>query len=108
MKPKTTKAKARIAELERKLAEALAGQAHVYHFADHALDRATTKHLAGSGIVITMTVLGGRELFSPVLIRDGLSPELVEALREDMRHSYDLAVTYKPKLKPQPGPKPAM
>lgn len=87
----------RITELERQLAEALAGQAHVYHFASSALDKATTKHLGASGVVITATVLGGRKLFEPVLIRDGLSDELIAALRADFKRSYDLAVMFKPK-----------
>jgi hypothetical protein len=96
MKTKEKQA-ARIAELERKLKEALAGQAHVYQFAEQGLARASTDHLVGSGIVITATVLGGRELFAPVLIRDGFSPELIAALKADFKRSYDLAVMYKPK-----------
>lgn len=86
-----------IAKLQRELLEALAGQVHVYHFADAALDKATTKHLMGSGVVVTMTVLGGRELFKPVMIRDGLSDDLVAALRKDLVRSYELATMYKPK-----------
>lgn len=96
MKTKEKQA-ARIAELERKLKEALAGQAHVYQFAEQGLAKASTQHLVGSGIVITATVLGGRELFAPVLIRDGFSPELITALKADFKRSYDLAVMYQPK-----------
>jgi len=86
----------KILVLERQLREAKAGSAYVYHFADKALDKASTKSLALSGVVVTMTVLGGRELFSPVLIRDGLSDELIAALRADLARSYELAVMYKP------------
>lgn len=96
MKTKEKQA-ARIAELERKLKEALAAQSHVYHFAGSALAKASTDHLTGSGIIITATVLGGRTLFEPVLIRDGFSPELIAALLADFKRSYDLAVMYKPK-----------
>lgn len=96
MKTKEKQA-ARIAELERELKEALAGQAHVYQFAEQGLARASTDHLVGSGIVITATVLGGRVLFDPILIRDGFSPELIAALKADFKRSYDLAVMYKPK-----------
>jgi hypothetical protein len=96
VKTKQTKAQ-KIADLERKLKEALAGQSHVYHFAHEALDKASDKHLTGSGVVITMTVLGRRELFAPVLIRDGLSAELIAALRVDFRRSYELAILYKPR-----------
>ncbi len=84
------------AELERKLQEALAGQAHVYYFADKALDKASPKHLIGSGVVLTLSVLGGRELFSPVLLRDGLSEPLIQALRADLAASYVLATRFKP------------
>lgn len=72
MKTKQTKAQ-RIIELERKLCEAQASSAHVYHFASGSIDKASTAHLLGSGVIMTLTVLGGREIFSPVLIRDGLS-----------------------------------
>lgn len=93
---KQTKA-ARLAELERKLEEALAGQAHVYHFADGAIDKASTDHLMGSGVMLTLTVLGGREIFKPVLIRGGLSKETIAALKADFRRSYADATTFKPK-----------
>lgn len=95
-KPKQTK-QARIAELERKLAEAMAGQAHVYHFASATMDKASTNHLMASGVILTLTVLGGRQVFEPVLIRDGLSPETIAAIKADMLRSYDLAVMHKPK-----------
>lgn len=96
MKPKQTKAK-RIEELERKLKEAEAGQVHVYHFADSGLNKADTKSLAASGVVITLTVLGGRELIPPTMLRDGLSDELIAALRADFVRSYKLATLFKPK-----------
>lgn len=96
MKPKQTKAQ-RIAELERKLGEAVAGQAHVYPFASQTIDKASTDHLMGSGVVITLTVLGGREIFSPVLIRGGLSKETIQALKADFVRSYEEAVAFKPK-----------
>lgn len=90
---------AQVATLERKLAEALAGQAHVYHFADAAIEKAGTKHLMASGVVLTLTVLGGRQIFNPVLIRNGLSDETIEALRGDFRRSYEDATAFKPKSK---------
>ena len=92
MKIKQTKA-----QLKRQLDEALATQTHVYHFADAGLDKAGTKHLMGSGVVLTLTVLGGRELIPPTLIRDGLSDDLVAALRAEFVRSYDLATLFKPK-----------
>lgn len=96
MKTKQTKAE-RIAELERKLREAEASQSYVYHFADATVDKASTKHLMASGVIITLTVLGGREIFEPVLIRDGLSQETITALKADFVRSYELASLFKPK-----------
>lgn len=87
----------RVAELERKLREAQAGQAHVYHFASEAIDKASSDRLTGSGVIITLTVLGGREVFSPVLIRGGLSAETIKALKSDFLRSYMDAVEFKPK-----------
>lgn len=84
-------------ELERKLGEALAGQAHVYHFASTEINKASTKHLSASGVILTLTVLGGRKVFKPILIRDGLSNETIAALKKDMIRSYDLATLFKPK-----------
>lgn len=96
MKTKQTKAQ-RITELERKLREAEAGQAHVYHFASQTIDKASTNSLMGSGVIITLTVLGGREIFDPVMIRNGLSKETIEALKADFLRSYESAVEFKPK-----------
>lgn len=94
MTPKNTQ---RIQDLERKLKEALAGQAHVYHFAEVGISKASTDHLMASGVVLTLTALGGREICEPVLIRDGLSKETIAALRADLQRSFELATLYKPK-----------
>lgn len=102
MKTKQSKAD-RIVELERKLEEAFAGQAHVYHFADAVLNKASIEHLVGSGVVMTLTVLGGREICKPVLFRDGLSAETIKAIRADLVRSYELATQYKPKGAARPG-----
>lgn len=92
---KATKSQ-RIVELERKLTEAEAQLAHVYHFASANLHKASTEHLMGSGVIITLTVLGGRVICDPVMIRNGLSMETVNALRADMVRSYEDATEFKP------------
>lgn len=97
MQTKKTKAQ-RIAELERKLIEAIAGDASAPHFACAGLDKASTDHLAASGVILTLTVLGGRKICEPVLIRDGLSKETIAALKADLVRSFELATLYKPKL----------
>ena len=95
---KTTKLKKtdRIAKLTRERDEALAGQVHTYHFASYALNKLSTYHLATSGLILSITVLGGREPFDPVMIRDGLSKETIAALKADLVRSYNLAIAFKP------------
>lgn len=93
---KTKKVKLTRADLERKLVEALAEQVHVYHFADRGIDKASTDHLMGSGVVMTLTVLGGREIFNPVMFRNGLSKETIAAIKADLKRSYDDATAFKP------------
>ena len=97
MKTKKTKAE-RISELERKLIEAVAGHASAHHFACAGLEKASTDHLAASGVILTLTVLGGRKICEPVLIRDGLSKETISALKADLVRSFELATLFKPKL----------
>lgn len=97
MKTKQTKSE-RISELERKLKEAISGHASAPHFACAGLDKASTDHLAASGVVLTLTVLGGRKICEPVLIRDGLSKETITALKADLVRSFELATLFKPKL----------
>ena len=83
--------------LQRKLKEAVASQIHVYHFADLALDKLSTDNLAGSGVILELTVLGGRAGIEPTLIRDGLSKETIKAIQNDLKRSYDLATMFKPR-----------
>lgn len=97
MKTKQTKTE-RISELERKLREAIAGHASALHFACSGLDKASTDYLAASGVVLTLTVLGGRKICEPVLIRDGLSKETISALKGDLVRSFEVATLFKPKL----------
>lgn len=83
------------AELQRKIMELEAQLASTYHFADANLHKA--QDLMGSGVLIQMHGLGGRELITPVVIRDGLSPETIAAIRKDIARSYELATLFKPR-----------
>lgn len=87
----------RIAELKRKLSEAQAGMVHVYHFAEHHLEKMNTQRLAASGVVLTLTTLGGATTTGPVLIRGGLSAETIAAIKADFARSYQDAIAFKPK-----------
>lgn len=84
-------------DLRRKLKEALAGQVHVYHFADMEIEKLSTDHLMASGVVLELRVLGRKQGTTPVLIRDGLSRETINAIKEDLKRSYNLAISFKPK-----------
>ena len=96
MNPEKKTKDERIAKLTRERDEALAGQVHTYHFASYALNKLSTDHLTASGLVLSITVLGGREPFAPVLIRDGLSKETIAALKADLARSYNAAIAFKP------------
>ena len=84
------------AELHRRIAELNAQLVHVYHFAHRALPKTSTDHLMASGVLITMHAIGGRELITPVVIKNGLSADTIAALQRDLVRSYDLTVAFKP------------
>ena len=84
------------AELQRENMELAAQLAHVYHFASTELPKAGDC-LAASGVLVTLHVLGGREITRPFVIRDGFSADTIAALQRDLARSYDLAVMFKPK-----------
>lgn len=84
-------------ELEYRILELNAQLVHVYHFADATLDGAG-KRLLGSGVLLRLNGLGGKELINPMVIRDGLSDETIAAIRKDIQRSYELATLYKPKI----------
>lgn len=83
-------------ELERKVRELESQLVHQYHSANRSIEKAGIKMLTGSGAVISIVALGGREIIAPVCIRDGLSPETIAALKADFARSYDLATMFKP------------
>lgn len=96
MKPeKKTKAQ-RIADLERKLEEARAHHIYRHHFASKALDKLGTDRLLGSGVVLSLTKVGGEMPFEPVMICNGLSKETIAALKADLVRSFNYATEMKP------------
>lgn len=96
---KTKKPKLTRAQLEQKLMEAEACQVHRAHFASANLHRASTDKLMGSGVMVRLSFLGGAEVCSPFVVKDGLSNITLEALNEDLKRSFELSTTYKPKEK---------
>jgi hypothetical protein len=96
-KPKKTKA-----QLLHEVMELKAQLASSYHFASADLKRVSTDHLMASGVMIQMHFIGGKEAICPVVIKDGLSLETVQALRNDMARSYNRATEFKPITEDKP------
>ncbi len=89
------KAKTR-ADLARENTELRAQLASSYHFADATIGKAGDS-LMGSGVLLRLHALGGRELIVPVVIRDGFSADTIAAIRRDIARSYAGATVLKPK-----------
>jgi hypothetical protein len=81
----------------RKIRELEAQILSAYWSADSALDGVVMEKMLGSGVLVTLSALGGREIVRGVVIRDGLSESTVEALRADIRRSYAQATEMKPR-----------
>lgn len=77
-------------DLEREIKELKGQLAYVYAIVCNNLIAASTDRLTGSGAVLSISTLGGRQVIDSVVIRDGLSPETIAALRADLKRSYEL------------------
>ena len=78
-------------QLEREFMELKAQMPSSYHFATQKLYTAGEQLMAG-GVLLRLEALGGKQLIPPVVIRDGLSRETIEAIYRDLCRSYDLYV----------------
>jgi hypothetical protein len=88
------------AQLEAAIVMLNAQLAHVYHFADAELHKAGTAVRMGSGVMLELTAygeFGGKKIIDAVMIKDGLSDATIEAIRADLRRSYELVTAFKPK-----------
>lgn len=90
------KAKSR-GDLLREVTELKAQLASTYHFASAELHRTSKVALMGSGVLVQLTGLGGRDLTCPFVVLDGLSDDTIAALRRDIARSYETAIALKPK-----------
>lgn len=88
---------ARIAELERQLKETKAALVHNHHFVSMELEKFSTNHCFGSGVVLEVSTLGGKRAIEPILIRDGFSSETIAALQADLTRSYLRTTELRPK-----------
>lgn len=86
-----------IATLERKLFEARASYASTYGAAFDAIPKAGSDYM-GSGVVLQISAIGGKEVLPAVMIRDGLSAATVKAIQEDLRRSFELATLVNPAM----------
>lgn len=82
--------------LQRKILELESQLIHVYHFADQYLAGIKPGSYTGSGVVLQLTAIGGKEIIPPVMIKDGLSSETIAAIRRDLVRSYEDKVVFKP------------
>lgn len=85
-----------IASLQRKLKEAEAQMAYVYHFVSHYLPKANRERTIGSCVIVELRYLGGAQVCLPFAVKDGFSDETIAALMKDVQRSYESAVELKP------------
>ena len=88
-------AKKSYARLDREVKELKAQLASTYSFANGTIDKTSTDYLMSSGVLLELTGIGGKEFILPVMILDGLSKKTIDAIKEDIKRSYDLAVMHK-------------
>jgi hypothetical protein len=80
-------------DLERQILELKAQLAISYTISSSMLDKVSTDHLMGSGVLLQLSGIGGKELINPVMIKDGLSKSTIDAIKADLKRSYDFLLT---------------
>lgn len=78
------------AQLQRQIKELTAGLAIVSVGALSSIKKAHTNNRMGSGVLLELTAVGGASIIDPVMIRDGLSDDTIEALKRDIERSLNL------------------
>lgn len=93
---KKTKKAAELPRLARQAYE-LGAQLPVALYSAHAdIAKAGADKMMASGVIVSISALGGRELAGPFCIGDGLSAETVAAIRADIVRSLMLKTVYMP------------
>jgi len=82
------------AQLEREVLELKAQMANTYAAASKRLSKC--ENLIGSGVILRLEALGGKEIIPPVYIVDGLSEAAINALRNEVIRSYNEVTYIKP------------
>ena len=75
------------AQLEREVIELRGQLACTYKAGLRDLFKCSNQYFMASGILVTLSALGGRELATPFVVKDGLSCETIDALRGDILRS---------------------
>lgn len=83
-------------KLIRENEELKAQLVHKYHFASKELDKLGTDSMMASAVILSLKSLGGLKTCGPVAIRNGLSKETIEAIKADLKRSYEEAIEFKP------------
>lgn len=89
------KKKETVTDLRRRIMELEAQLASNAHFAIRTIDKAG-EPLMGSAVILRLNALGGREIISPIAIRDGLSKETIECLKKDFHRTYEGCTLFRP------------
>lgn len=92
---RTQTKKEKIGHLKRKVIELGGSSPTAYHVAHASLMSCAEDKMMGSGVLLSLSFLGGKAPFEPIVIRDGLSKETIEAIKRDIKRSYDLATLFK-------------
>jgi len=82
-------------ETKRKLLEAQASTVLSHVFATTDIEKCSEEKLTGSGVVLQLSGIGGKDIINPILIRDGLSNETIEAIKKDLKRSHNLILSIK-------------
>ena len=73
-----------LAIAQRALAQLEASMLHTQREAYTGLPKAGKDSMMASGVIVTLTALGGRQIVPPFVITDGLSPDTIQALQHDL------------------------
>lgn len=58
--------------------------------AHRELEKVGTKRMMGSGVIVTITSISGKELVQPFMCADGLVDETIEVLQEQIKTTVEL------------------
>lgn len=72
---------------------------HTYHFAGGELLKCGKDRLLGSGLIVEIKDLNGKQRVMPFMVKDGLSSTTINSLLDDMQASFDSAIEFKPVTK---------